>query len=271
MFDSHIHTVNSPDGGQTLDEICLRAIAIGVSGVTITDHAHLTHMEEYDILDRIRASIADVRTAQEVYGDKLQIFCGVELGEQHHAPENAAQVLALTDFDAVLGSIHWVEDCPWDKPYSKIVFDETVSDQQIHDFLALYYADLAKLAEVGQMDILSHLTCPLRYMNQRYKRGIDPMGHRDAIAGILETIIRRDIALEVNTPVTDVYQPIPEPSVLALYRDLGGKLLTLGSDAHRGQAKNVGLFFPEVKSILASLGFKCYHYYKRHIPQPVKL
>lgn len=271
MFDSHIHTSNSPDGGQTVDEVCLKAIAAGVSGVTITDHAHLTHMEEYNVLERIRASIADVRTAQEVYGDKLQIFCGVELGEQHHAPENAAHILALTDFDAVLGSIHWVEGCPWDKPYSKIVFDSAITDRQIRDFLALYYRDLAQLAQTGQMDILAHLTCPLRYMNERYKRGIDPMDHRDAIAGILETIIRRDIALEVNTPVTDVYSTIPEPSVLALYRDLGGKLLTLGSDAHRGQGKNVGIFFPEVKSILTSLGFTRYHYYKHHIPHPVKL
>lgn len=271
MFDSHIHTIHSPDGGQTLDEICLRAINIGMSGVTITDHAHLTHMEEYDIPERIRASIADVRRAQEVYAGKLQVFCGVELGEQHHAPENAAQILALTDFDAVLGSIHWVDGCPWDKAYSKIVFDQTVSDGQIHDFLALYYADLAKLAAVGEMDILAHLTCPLRYMNERYRRGIDPMNHRDAIAGILETIIRREIALEVNTPVTDVYAPIPEATVLALYRDLGGKLLTLGSDAHRGQAKNVGIFFPEVKDILRSLGFTHYHYYRNHIPQSVML
>ena len=56
IYDSHMHTVNS-DGRSTIAEMCQSAVEKGVSGITITDHAHLTHMEEYDILPRIQACI----------------------------------------------------------------------------------------------------------------------------------------------------------------------------------------------------------------------
>ena len=128
MYDSHIHSLNSPDAEQSVDLVCNQAIEKGISGITFTDHAHLLRMEELDIVNRIKQSIADVREAQEKYKGKLEVYCGVELDEEHRAPEAAQQILALTDYDVVLGSIHNPEGNQWGKPYAKVIFDETISE-----------------------------------------------------------------------------------------------------------------------------------------------
>ena len=95
------------------------------------------------------------------------------------------------------------------------------------------------------------------------------MLHKEEIAEILKTIIRRDIALEVNTPSVKKYNTIPEIPILEMYRDFGGKLLTLGSDSHRNN--NVGVNFPAAKQILKDLGFTGYHYYRNRMPVGIAL
>lgn len=268
MYDTHIHSFHS-DGQQTMDEVCMQALEKGLKGLMFTDHAHLQYFEEYDVLNHMRDAIAEIRQVQEKYAGRLEIFCGVELGEQQIRPDNAEKVLALTDFDGVLGSVHWVQGNKWGKQYARIVFDNTVSDDEIDEYLGLYYRDLYQLAKEGDFDILAHLTCPLRYANSRYERGIDPMLHRDEIAEILKVIIRRGLALEVNTPSVKKYNTIPEVSILEMYRDFGGKLLTLGSDSHRNN--NVGANFPQAMQILKDLGFAEYYYYRNRKPVGVKL
>lgn len=268
MYDTHIHSFHS-DGQQSMEEVCGQAIEKGLTGIMFTDHAHLQHFEEYDTLNNIKAAISEIRMLQEKHAGKLDILCGVELGEQQIMPENADIILGLTDFDGVLGSIHWVQGNKWGKQYARIIFDETITDEEIDEYLTLYYRDLYQLAQVGDFDILAHLTCPLRYANGRYGRGIDPMLHKEEIAEILKVIIRRGLALEVNTPAVKRYNTIPERPILEMYRDFGGELLTLGSDSHRNN--NVGACFAEAKQILRDIGFSRYHYYRKRTPVGVIL
>ena len=65
------------------------------------------------------------------------------------------------------------------------------------------------------------------------------------------------------------YNTIPEVSILEMYRDFGGKLLTLGSDSHRNNT--VGANFPQAMQIIKDLGFAEYHYYRNRKPVGVKL
>jgi len=56
----------------------------------------------------------------------------------------------------------------------------------------------------------------------------------DAVRAILRRLIERGIGLEVNTSGlrSPAGEPCPGPTVLRWYRELGGELLTVGSDAH---------------------------------------
>ena len=79
MFDSHMHTKNSPDSKQTIDEVCTSAITRGLNGIAITDHVDMWFYKKENTEERIRCCIKDVNAAREKYKDKLNIFQGVEL------------------------------------------------------------------------------------------------------------------------------------------------------------------------------------------------
>ena len=88
VYDSHVHTTNS-DGKNTLDEMCRYATGKGFRGVTITDHADMNFYESRDTYNRIERCIGEVRRAQKDYEGKLDVLCGVELGEYLYDPESA--------------------------------------------------------------------------------------------------------------------------------------------------------------------------------------
>lgn len=125
------------------------------------------------------------------------------------------------------------------------------------------------MAEVGDFDVLAHLTCPLRYINGKYRRGLSIEPHRELITEILRTIIRREKALEVNTSgLHNFYGGLmPGREILAQYHAMGGRLITLGSDAHTADRLANG--FDETVSLLKEIGFRDYCYYERRRPCPV--
>ena len=272
MFDSHMHSKNSHDSKQTLDEICLNAIEKGLTGITVTDHADINFYESRDTYNNIKNSIADIYAAKEKYKDKLKVLCGVELGEYLSDPKNAEEILTLTQYDLVIGSVHFVDKAKWDRSYTKIVFDETVSDDEIMNYLKLYFEQVSKTIDAFSFDVLAHLTCPMRYINGRYKRNIEVMCFEKEITDILKKIISKSIALEVNTAgLCDDFgnQLIPDERILRIYRELGGELITLGSDCHR--PVKMGWKIKETKDTLKELGFSNYYYYENRKPIKVTL
>ena len=278
MYDSHTHTVNSPDGIQTIDELCLRAIEMGVKGVAVTEHTHLSpvylhYFPDFKPIPAIRQGIKDVLYGQEKYGDKLLLTCGLEVDEYLDDPKGNDELISLYDFDVLLGSIHYLKEGKWDLQYSKVVYDDTVSDQELKDYLKAYFEAIALMAERTDIDVLAHLTCPMRYINGRHGRRLDISEFTPIIKDILKTIISRKIALEINT--TGLLRCefggclCPDNNLITLYKELGGTLITLGSDAHRTQG--IAQAFKETKDILKNLGFSEYHFYKNRKPMKITI
>jgi histidinol-phosphatase (PHP family) len=154
--------------------------------------------------------------------------------------------------------------------YSAIPFDEK-SEAWIHGFLDLYFEKIKEMIQKTDIDILSHLTCPLRYINGKYGRGVSLDAHLPAIREILSLIIARSIALEVNTSGLDYGASglMPPVSILSLYRDMGGKLVTLGSDAHA--ASRLAFGFEEAKKHLRAMGFTSYLAYQKREARSIAL
>jgi histidinol-phosphatase (PHP family) len=123
------------------------------------------------------------------------------------------------------------------------------------------------MVEKTDFDVLTHLTCPLRYINGKYNRNADIMRHRDEIFTIFEKIIQKDIALEINTSGLDSnfgeYMP-PLPLIKA-YQNMGGKRITLASDAHVPQ--NIGKGFEKTAALLQDIGFDGYYIFRKRNPE----
>ena len=169
LFDCHTHSVNS-DGVNSVEEMCVSAIEKGIYGIMITDHADMNFYESRNHLERIRTGISEIRAAQEKYSDKLEVLCGVELGEYLFAPENAKKILSLTDFDAVLCSVHLVPEARWEQPYNRIPFSEDGTDEELFQYLEYYFDLLSKTVDAFDFNILAHMTCPVRYMPGLHQR-----------------------------------------------------------------------------------------------------
>lgn len=263
IFDSHMHTTNS-DGKSTLEEMCQRAFADGVGGIAITDHADMNFYESRDTYNRIRNAIAQIREKQAEYSGKLEVLCGVELGEYLCGPENAQKILSLTDYDCILCSVHFVPEARWEKPYNRIVFSEDGTDEELDEYMKLYFDLLSRTMDCFDFDILAHIACPVRYMTTKYGRPTDVMRYEGQIRQILQKVIDRKLALEWNTGGLRQNE-----EVFAMYRHMGGELITIGSDAHHQD--NIGRRFGETRQALKDCGFTHYYYYKNRIPQPVDL
>ena len=263
IYDSHMHTLNS-DGRSTVEQMCQSAVEKGVSGITITDHADMNFYESRDTYNRIKEANRQNRRAQEAWEDKLEVMCGVELGEYLYEPDNAKKILGLMKYDEVLCSIHLVPAARWEKPYNRIDFTGDGTDEELIDYMRLYFDLLSDTVDAFDFNVLAHIACPVRYMTTKHGRFIDVMRFEPKIKEILQKVIDRGIALEWNSAGLRYNEEI-----FALYYSMGGRLVTLGSDAH-GHADIAG-GFDSFRDTLKSCGFTHYHYYKNGQPRAIEL
>ena len=272
MYDSHIHSKNSHDSKQSLDDICITAINKGLKAVSVCDHADGGLSIQQDTINNIKNCIEDVKEARKKYGSELKIIQGVELAEYLYDIKNSDIVLGLCDYDIIIGSVHTVITEEFTDSYSRIDFSEKLPEDRIHFFLKTYLSRMKEMAEKTDFDVLAHLTCPIRYINGKYGRNIDIMRFEKEITDILEIIISRNIALEINTSgisETSVDGLLPNREIVSIYKKMNGKLITLGSDAHVSQ--NIGKGFGIAKEMLKNEGFKEYYYFEKRRPFPVSL
>ena len=271
MFDSHVHSHHSHDSKQSVEEICQAAIEKGLKGVAVTDHVDMWFLEERFTVREIKKCIENVRVMKEKYRDQIKLLQGIEIAETDYEENVAKEILEFTDYDVVIGSVHCVEFEDYRDGYSVYPFGAPTSDARILAFLKLYFDRLRTMVDKMDFDVLAHLNCPLRYINGKYKRGIDDKLFSEQIDAILLAIIQKGVALEINTSgVGDYYGDwLPGEWIVARYYALGGRLVTIGSDAHAGAM--IGNAFEATKEMLRRIGFSEYHYYEKRKPIAVGL
>lgn len=265
-YDSHNHTNHSLDSAQMPDELCLSAIEKGVAGLTVSDHADIyTFVEDYSY-DRIVASVAETEKMRKKYAGRLEILKGVELGDIFTNREAAEKVKSITDFDVILGSVHFVPYDGIDIYCSEVSFDKkSFSAERLNGYINEYFRLIRNMIDTDDIDVVCHLTYIARYMHRKYGRDIDITLYYPQIEDILREIIRKNLALEVNVSGFDGeydkdYSFAPGEDILKMYLSLGGKKITLGSDSH--SSDRVAKRFDEAACVLRRLGFNHYYYFK---------
>lgn len=262
MADCHTHTRFSHDSVAEPAENARAARERGLSHIAFTDHCDAEYCADMDIGTPILHSAAAAR--------EQGALVGVEIGEVFWVPSAAWAVLDSTAFDIVIGSVHAVRYPHLRMPYSRIDFS-AFDEEKLCDYLRAYFADVSELAQTGDFDVLAHLTCPLRYIRGVYGRQVSLAPYARVIDGIFDTIIARGIALEVNTSGvgTAFGELMPGVPLLRRYKERGGQLLTLGSDAHTPE--RVGFGFHEASEALREIGFTQAYYYKDRTAVPYEM
>ena len=250
VADYHVHTTDSPDAYNTVGDIAAAALKAGLGEIAITDHCE--YKEYYNGGDFIRVSNsiplrgADGGVVFPPAGDKVAVLRGIELGQPHNNTEKAEKIINSADFDVVLASIHVIRGMP---DFASIDYRSNDPEK----LLKQYRQELLELIKWGQFDVLAHLTYPLRYIRGvwGYDAGFNNIqGFRQ----IFREMIKRGIALEINTSGmrNDLKDYMPGMEFTELYLDCGGKLITVGSDAHFPE--HAGYYIKEAYDALRSIG-----------------
>ena len=268
--DCHVHTKYSHDS--TCEPMAHLASAAekGLRGVCITDHCDLEYAYKTDVITPIVASVKEAEQCRKAYKDSPEVFTGVEIGEAIWDPAANEQLLLAIAYDVVLGSVHAVKYKEYTVPYSHIDFS-AMTLEDVRGYLHAYFGELQQMAAGYDLDVLTHLSCPLRYVVGKYGVSVDMSEYEAEIEAILRTVVKRHIALEVNTSgIGSFYgEYMPYESILRKYREMGGYLITLASDAHT--ADRTGNGFEGAVRMLKDFGFTNAYYYKERMPIPYAL
>lgn len=269
LADMHTHSENSHDSLCKAEDMCVSQMKKGTRIFALTDHFDTELFDKCDIFSPIKKSAEKAKELNKKYGGKCLALAGIELGEGFWYPEIYKRAMALTDYDVVIGSVHQVRYKELTYPYSKIDFSKLVKEE-IYQYLETYFDDVITMTETTDFDVLAHLTCPLRYIKHKYKIDVDLCRFEKKIDRILELIIKKEIALEINTSGYDsLGETMPPERVLKNYREAGGRLITLGSDAHT--AENASKHFDKAVKEIKKIGFKSVFYYKDRKPFKIKI
>ncbi|MBQ8015680.1 MAG: histidinol-phosphatase HisJ family protein [Clostridia bacterium] len=265
--DLHMHTASSFDGNYSAALMCMSAIENGLSTIAFTDHFDVDFYKAHKLEIRQKSSYEDICFAQAAFADKIQVLRGIEMGQPTYDPELTEKSLARYEYDFVIGSIHNLRQMPdfGDLDYPNLTQDE------VYSLLDRYFEEELVLAKWNGFDTLAHLTYPMRYIVQSGRFNTDLSRYDDITDEIFKVLIANGKALEINT--SGLRQPIgktmPTENYVRRFKELGGELLTLGSDAHF--TEHVGAGIDMGCEIAESCGFEYVTYFKNRKPVQVKL
>lgn len=268
MFcDYHVHTYYSEDSEYEMEKCILDAIDIGIDEICITDHVDYGIKKDHDDME---SKVIYYNVDYPRYFDELDAMIskyqqivikkGCEFGIQRHTIPLFKKLFDAYPFDFILLSIHQVDD----KEFWNYEFQEGHSE---HDYYQAYYEEmLYVISHYHDYSVLAHMDMLKRYDD---KDGYDSFHeHLDIIKEILEKVIQDGKGLELNTSFIryGLDDMMPARELLQLYYDLGGRILTIGSDSHNENDLRNG-HIEELKSELKAIGFTHFTTFSKMQPQ----
>ena len=216
--------------------LCEQAIKLGLYSISITDHCECNEYFFNNVRKSIEASVMASGKARASYGSKMKVYTGIELGQPTQNKLAADDVLSLCDYDFVIGSLHNL------KNEQDFYFLEYNNDN-VNDLLERYFTQLYELAVDNRFDTLAHMTYPLRYIVGNVTKEIKYDTYKEMIDEVLKVLARNKKALEINTSGLRqrIGMTLPGENIVSRFRELGGKYITIGSDAHRWGRCRFGL------------------------------
>lgn len=255
LADYHIHS-NSPDARQDMKNMCQAAVDRGIDEIVITDHYEFYFggvTNKHFHKEYLKKYYHDLDLCQTLFAGKLTVKTGLELGQGYLDSDNYHEIIESYPFDYLIGSLHKIHN---------IDLGTMDYNEESLDLIAgKYYEQLIEMTNTIEFDCLGHLDLVKRYAG---KAGyvIEPYRYFDQITQVLRNIISQDKGIEVNTSTLrqGMKEPMPGLDILKLYHELGGKIVTVGSDAHN--PKEVGRDIKKAYELLKTAGFTSYAIYK---------
>ena len=261
--DVHIHSTYSFDGKSPVRAYIDRARELGLREICITDHQELQiHTRQYRPYDG-DGYYAEMIRLREECREFLDLRLGTELGILSDRVEEARRRAKAYPYDFIILSAHWCDGSPnfYSEPWGSYTNRDVFT---LHLRRQLEYARIME-----DFDVLGHITYYSRrspYRDKEFRYTDAP----DLLDALFQTLIETGRGIEINTSTYRGFGFfMPGLSVLKRYRELGGEIVTLGSDSHH--VSTLGSGIQEARELLRAAGFSHYTLFRERVPQFCKL
>ncbi|MCD8019453.1 MAG: histidinol-phosphatase HisJ family protein [Clostridiales bacterium] len=263
--DTHLHSFFSSDSEATPEAMIQKAIDLGLKTICFTEHYDPDYPENEEGLDFLLDFDAYYSTflqLKEKYASQIEVLHGIELGVQRHLDS------VLMDFyirrggryDFIINSCHLVEGID---PYDGVYFKQHSPEEGTKNYFENILGNLKAFPFFQSAGHLDYIT---RYISTP-RHAFRYADYQDILDAILRCLIENGKGLEVNTAGLKYGLPWPNPhmDILRRYRELGGEIVTIGSDAHKPE--DMAYAFDRLPAILEEAGFRYYALYRKQRPE----
>lgn len=267
--DCHLHSHFSGDSHTPMEDMILKGISLGLDTMCFTEHEDMDYPDSPDGSGEIFLLNADsylyeLASLKEKYAGQIRILFGLELGLQPHLVSENLKFSRAHEYDFIIGSTHI---CNGKDPYYPSFFE----GRSIEDACREYFeSTLTNLKRFSNFDVYGHLDYHLRYA-PNLDRDFSYDKYKDILDKILETLLEKEKGIELNTGgmkkgMKDFH---PCKDVLKRYRELGGEIITIGSDSH--DTDHIADHFDMACEVLTDCGFRYYTVFEKRYPEYISL
>lgn len=269
LYDNHNHSQFSFDGGRTsVGKTVNSAIGKGLAGVCFTDHCDFfvppmkAKYEEYvpEVFD-VEARNAEIDKVNAKCPQDFHVFKGIEIGVQKSERDKIAAHLEKYSFDEIIASVHYLDDTD---PFWGGYYEGKTWRYAYGHYLETLYDEMVWLGD--RFDIMGHYDYVTRYAPYP-ECSILYKDFPDILDSMLRYLAENGKALEINTKTYQDFKgrtPVLDKNILMRYRELGGEIISLGSDSH--DADGVGFNFERTAALVSRCGFRYLAHFDKRKP-----
>lgn len=263
--DCHLHSSHSGDSNTPMEEMILQGIAQGLDTMCFTEHNDFDYPITPDTPENMftlnaDSYLYDLIKYKEKYKDKIRILFGVELGLQPECMRQNAVFAKSHDFDFIIGSAHL---CHGKDPYYPPFYEGRSDEEAYREYFECILENIRKFSN---FDVLGHIDYVVRY-GKTMDRDYSYEKYKDIFDKILMWLVENGKGLEINTGgvnkgLRDLH---PCTGILKRYRELGGEIITIGSDSHT--TTQIAAHFDRAHALLQECGFRYYSIFENRIAE----
>lgn len=263
--DYHLHSCFSSDSKTPTEAMVKEGVARGLSLLCLTEHLDLDYPYSDTAFDLdTEAYFQEMKRLREDYRERIELLTGAELGLQPHLGDAYRSWLSDKSFDFLIGSTHLVDRLDPYYPDFWASFDASSGVARYLD------VTLENIQAFDDFDVYGHIDYIIRYVPDG-ERIFPYAQHADQVDAILKLLIEKGKGIEINTGgyKAGLSEPNPCHDVLRRYRELGGEIITMGSDAHT--TEYVAYRFADTKEVLRECGFRYFTVFRERKAEFVPL
>lgn len=246
MHDYHLHTNFSGDSRASMESMVIAAINAGLNEIAFTDHVDYSFGIEISSFEKY---FSEIERFKEKYKKQINIVCGIELGLGSPANARNSILVHKYPFDFIIGSTHEVNS-------KDLYMRDHFRHKDKYKAYSQYFEEiLGNIKTYTDFSVYGHFDYITRY-GVYNNNDLLYEDYADYIDAIFKMLIDLGKGIEINTSgfrynLNTIH---PQIDILKRYFELGGEIITVGSDAH--DPAHVADHSMYVKDLLETLGIR---------------